>query len=89
MKRAQVVYSGNVQGVGFRYTAVNLARGFAVTGWVRNCPGSQVEVVAEGEAAEVKKFLNAIKAEMSSFVRDEKISWEPASGEFTCFQTRY
>src|SRR5207245_6186322 len=44
-----VYYSGQVQGVGFRYTAQQLAAGFAVSGFVRNLPNGDVELVAEGD----------------------------------------
>ena len=63
MKRAHVIYSGNVQGVGFRYTAVNCARGFAVTGWVQNTADRKVELIAEGQEIELffKKSFKKVK----------------------------
>ena len=57
MKRAHAYYSGNVQGVGFRFTAIDLARKYAVKGWVKNVYDGGVEVVAEGEEAVLKEFL--------------------------------
>ncbi|OGC23575.1 hypothetical protein A2291_00315 [candidate division WOR-1 bacterium RIFOXYB2_FULL_42_35] len=89
MKRAHVIYSGNVQGVGFRYTAVNCARGFAVTGWVQNTADRKVELIAEGQEIEIKNFLADLKSQMSSFIRDEQISWEPATGEFGGFKINF
>jgi acylphosphatase len=56
----RVVYSGRVQGVGFRYTVQGIARGFAIAGHVRNLPDRRVELVAEGEEAEVAAFLTAV-----------------------------
>ena len=64
-KRAHVFYSGRVQGVGFRYSAREVACGFEVTGFVRNLPDGRVELVAEGEEEEVKAFLEAIHGEPS------------------------
>ena len=58
----RVVYSGRVQGVGFRYTTQHLAAGYTVAGHVRNLPNGDVELVAEGEADEVERFLTAIAA---------------------------
>ena len=55
-----VVYSGRVQGVGFRYTAQRLAMGFPVAGYVRNLRSGDVELLAEGTAADVDAFLEAI-----------------------------
>ena len=45
----RVLYSGRVQGVGFRYTTQALAAGHPIAGYVRNLPTGEVELVAEGE----------------------------------------
>lgn len=56
-----VRYEGHVQGVGFRYTVKNIARGFEVTGTVRNLPDGRVElVVASTEPDELESFLEDI-----------------------------
>jgi len=39
----QVFYEGNVQGVGFRWSVRNIAKGFDVTGSVRNLRDGRVE----------------------------------------------
>lgn len=56
----QVFYEGNVQGVGFRWSVRQVAKGFDVTGSVRNLPDGRVELLAAGEEAEVRAFLEAI-----------------------------
>jgi acylphosphatase len=66
----QVYYEGRVQGVGFRYTVRQLAKGFDVTGWVRNLPDGRVELQASGENQEVEAFLEAIlESELASFIK--------------------
>ena len=56
-----VHYEGRVQGVGFRYTVKNIARGFDVTGTVRNLPDGRVELVAVAEDPdELQAFLEEI-----------------------------
>ena len=56
----QVFYEGNVQGVGFRWTVRDTAKGFDLTGWVRNLPDGRVELQLTGEEDEVRAFLDAI-----------------------------
>ncbi len=58
--RKRVVYHGQVQGVGFRYTVNHLAAGFLVAGHVRNLPDGCVELVAEGLDSEVERFLASV-----------------------------
>jgi acylphosphatase len=67
----RVIYAGRVQGVGFRVTAYHLARGFEVSGTVRNLPDGTVELVAEGAPDQVGAFLGALRRDMSGYVEDE------------------
>jgi len=56
----QVFYEGNVQGVGFRWSVRHVAKGFDVTGWVRNLPDGRVELQVTGEENEVRAFLDRV-----------------------------
>ncbi len=85
----RVVYRGRVQGVGFRYTARHVAARFAVTGWVRNLPDGTVELLAEGEPREVDRFLDALRDEMSGFIRDEQRVELTATGAHHSFDIRH
>ncbi|UCD29588.1 MAG: acylphosphatase [Planctomycetota bacterium] len=87
--RCTVLYSGTVQGVGFRFMTERVAREFKVTGTVRNLPDGQVEVVAEGDPSEIHRFLAGIDEAMSGYIRDRQISREPATGEFRDFSIRF
>jgi acylphosphatase len=74
--RMTVLYSGHVQGVGFRYTAKTAAAGFEVTGTVRNLPDGRVELIAEGPREELDAFRAAIRdAVLNHFIRDEQVAW--------------
>lgn len=89
LTRCHCLYSGRVQGVGFRYTARNLALNFDVTGFVRNLPDGRVELVVEGTAREVEAFLSALSERMTDFVRRAEKHAEPATGQFQAFQIAY
>jgi acylphosphatase len=64
----RVIYTGRVQGVGFRATAHHLAHDYAVTGEVRNLPDGTVELIAEGEPDQVEAFLGAVRQTMARYV---------------------
>jgi len=82
----QIVYSGHVQGIGFRYAAKSVAAGFDVTGSVRNLPDGRVELIAEGDRAELAAFRDAIRdAGLAGFIRDERVDWADVTNEFHGF----
>ena len=85
-RRMTILYSGCVQGVGFRYTARSVALGFEVCGTVRNLPDGGVELVAEGEETELESFRRAVQdSEVGSLVRREHVVWGIAQGGFRGF----
>lgn len=88
-ERHEVYYSGRVQGVGFRYTVRWVAKRFAVTGFVRNLADGRVHLVAEGRPDEVRRFLDAIDAEMGRYVVDRQEQTAAASGRFQGFEIRF
>jgi acylphosphatase len=62
-------FSGHVQGVGFRYSALQVAREFDVSGYVSNLPDGRVIVEAEGAKEEVDAFISAVEERMHGYVR--------------------
>ncbi len=86
-KRLRIYYSGSVQGVGFRFTVKWLARGFEVTGTVRNLSDGRVELVVEGQKSELDEFRQAIRlSELGHFIRSEEIQWLEPKNEFHDFE---
>ena len=82
-----VLFSGQVQGVGFRYTAKTVAAGFEITGTIRNLPDGRVELVAEGRREELDAFHAALHdAGLAGFIRDKQVSWADAKNEFRGFE---
>ncbi len=89
MKSRQVFYEGRVQGVGFRYTTRNIAKGFEVTGWVRNLPDGRVEMHVSGEAEEVDAFLTAIEeSELNAHIRKTDLHEIPPLAGVKGFEIR-
>jgi acylphosphatase len=68
----QVLYEGNVQGVGFRWSVRDAAKGFEVTGWVRNLPNGRVELQVTGAEDEVRAFVDRIaQGELHSLIHKQ------------------
>ena len=80
-----VHYTGRVQGVGFRATAAGIARGYPVTGWVRNLPDGRVELLAEGNRPDVETFLAAVRTRFARHIPAESADWREATGRYEGF----
>lgn len=80
-----VHFSGDVQGVGFRYTACRVAGGYVVTGYVRNLPDGRVECVVEGESDQVEAFLADLRRNMRDYIHGHTQQTMPHSGQFRHF----
>ena len=84
--RAHVVYSGRVQGIGFRYTAERLALGHGLVGWVKNLPDGRVEVVCEAPQGTIDLFLEDIqKSPLGAYIKKTDCTWEKPTNKFTDF----
>lgn len=83
--RSTVLFGGRVQGVGFRYTVMNIAQSYDVVGYVRNMPDGKVELVAEGETSELNSLVEEVKHRMQGFIDDVTAAESPATGEFKRF----
>lgn len=80
-----VRFHGTVQGVGFRYTAMQTARSYDVTGTVQNLPDGTVECVVEGEAGEIDGFVEALTERMREYVRKVNQQTAPYAGTYRGF----
>ena len=87
--RRHVIYHGHVQGVCFRMISRDLSHGFQVAGYVRNLPDGTVELEAEGEPAEVDRFLAAVGREFEGNIRKADMNDIAARGDDTDFRITY
>jgi acylphosphatase len=83
--RESVFFSGRVQGVGFRYTTLQVAKEFEVAGFVRNLPDGRVQLEAEGRAEEVAAFVTALEERMHGYIRKTERSARVGAPQFTGF----
>ena len=59
-KTQQVIFSGHVQGVGFRFTVRSIAKRHPVKGYVKNLPDGTVELVMQGDPSSLNALLNEV-----------------------------
>ena len=88
-KQLHAFYSGRVQGVGFRFTAMYIAQEMNVAGWVKNLSDARVEVVAEAEEDILLEFLSRLEHKFCRYIQDKDIDWQPASGKFIGFKLEF
>lgn len=83
--RFEVFFSGTVQGVGFRYTARQVARSFDVLGTVQNLPDGRVKMVVEGEPDTIDQFIREVSESTYGRVAETEVCRRPITGEFSGF----
>lgn len=81
---------GRVQGVGFRFAALNEAHRLALGGWVRNTPDGAVEVAAEGPTHRLRRLAAWCHGgPRGALVTGIEERWLPYTGEFDSFRIRH
>ena len=78
MIRKVVIFSGRVQGVGFRATTANLAKRFDVAGYVQNLPDGKVRLDVQGREDQVQGLIDAVANAMAGNIKGSDITDRPA-----------
>ena len=89
MIRRDVIYTGRVQGVGFRWTTNRIAKNYDVRGFVENREDGSVYMVAEGTEKDVEEFMIAIAENMGKNIKETRINQGRVGGDLTDFQVHY
>lgn len=85
-ERLEIIVTGRVQGVGFRWHAAEEAARLGVTGWARNRADGSVQIVAEGPREALAALADwAALGPARARVERCETAWGPASGGFTAF----
>ena len=89
MDRLEASISGRVQGVNYRFYTQRQAERLGLTGYALNCGDGSVEVVAEGERADLERLLAWLQQGPPS-ARVEQVSprWKAATGAYARFEVR-
>jgi acylphosphatase len=84
-----IIFSGQVQGVGFRFTAFNMANRHQLTGFVRNLPDGTVEMLIQGTSGAIDDYIRDIKEYFSGYIRETKIKEIPSNSQYKDFEITF
>jgi acylphosphatase len=85
----RIVFRGEVQGVGFRYTSHRIARRYGVTGYVRNQADGSVEMFIQGPAREIDNCLADIRDAFDGYIRDVQTEEAPFDIRYRDFRIAF
>jgi len=90
LRRVNIIVTGIVQGVFFRYNTMKKANELDIKGWVKNLRDGRVEIMAEGEEENLNKFIEwCKKGPQGAYVEALTLEWKEYTGEFSTFQITY
>lgn len=90
LERADILISGLVQGVGYRFFAERVAKRYGLKGFCRNLPNGMVEVIVEGEYGLISDYIKELeRGPISARVSSVNVKWLDYSGEFGDFDIRF
>lgn len=89
MVAKHVIFSGHVQGVGFRFTAHRIAGRHKLTGFVRNLSDGTVEMLAQGASEDIEECVQGIKEAMAGYLSETAIDEVPLNPKYTDFRITF
>ena len=87
--RWHVIFIGRVQGVGFRFTCIEVGKRHDVSGWVKNLSDGSVEMIVEGKHNSIRDYVTDVCDSTHGRVDDREIVKSQATGEFQSMQIRH
>ena len=85
----QIIYSGRVQGVGFRFTCQRIALRYDLAGYVKNLPNGSVELLIQGHPEDVTDCLKDIADSFGRYIRDKNITNLPPNPAYIEFNITF
>ena len=89
MVAKHIIFTGSVQGVGFRFTAHRMAIRHQLTGCVRNLPDGTVEMLAQGSAEDIDDCIRDVKEYFTGYIREIRIEEIPLKPRYTNFNITF
>ena len=79
--RKHIYFSGDVQGVGFRFRSYYIAQSLGLTGWVENMWDGRVEMEVQGSESAIQELLARIRQQRWIDITDLEMSEIPCVEE--------
>ena len=83
------IFSGRVQGVGFRFTALNVANQYHLTGYVRNIANGSVEMLVQGPAETIDTCVHDILDSFAGYILQTDVKEAPFDRKLTDFRITF
>lgn len=84
-----IIFVGRVQGVGFRFTAFDIANRYRLTGLVRNLPDGTVEMIAQGYPGDIADCIRDIKESFGVYIKKTKIEEISSDAQYKDFKITF
>ncbi len=84
-----IIFSGEVQGIGFRFTALNIANRYQLTGFVRNLPDGTVEMLAQGNPDDIADCIRDINESFAGYITETKIEDTIPNPQYKSFKITF
>lgn len=89
MVAKHIIFTGRVQGVGFRFTALRIAQLHQLKGYVHNSPDGSVEMLVQGYTEDVDGCIADIKDSFAGYLREVKIEKVAHNPKYTDFKIAF
>jgi acylphosphatase len=84
-----IIFTGRVQGVGFRFTAFNIANRHNLAGFIRNLPDGTVEMLAQGPTETIDDCIQDIKESFVGYIRETQIKEILSNSQYENFKITF
>ena len=89
-KASEIIVTGTVQGVGFRFFCNQQAQNLNLFGWVKNLPDGSVVSLVEGNQEPIQLYYTLLqKGSPNSIVAHAKLNWITYTGNYQTFEISY
>lgn len=89
MVRANIIFSGTVQGVGFRFTVQRYAVRLGIKGWVKNLPNGSVELLVDGSRQTIDELCRNVEDDFHGYIENKDIKTMLGEERFENFRITY